>query len=369
MSTAAPGWYADAENPAIIRWWDGETWTDHTQPNPTVAAAPSAPVPPPASGSVLDLPSPVGATTSPSQPSTSFPLSEPVRLVPPSRSETEPFTSPWASDTPVLSATPPPSMALATTQTTPNDSEPMRWTATPTFAQPTNSLDLASVDYEPLGRTWDASRNGASRFTVTGVSTGGAWMLALVPLVQLGLLALGWVLTDGGSSSSTVTIGSGLGGVLVLWVLIATIADFRRLGTLGHEYRPSFFWILVGPLMYLIARAIHVYRTTGSGVAPTWVYIVLSVVVGSALAAGSLLLPREASLTELRAVESTIVSNLQQQGLNYSVLCPDQAELAAGSTFVCTAYDEIGPVALLRVSYGGVPGSFTYEVESSRSQS
>jgi hypothetical protein len=190
-------------------------------------------------------------------------------------------------------------------------------------------------------------------------------MLALSPLLALGLLALGWVLTDGGTSSSTTIIGTALGAALLAWVLIATITDFRRLGALGHEYRPSVLWILVGPLMYLIARAIHVLRTTGRGAAPTWVYVVLSVVVGAALGATSLVLPRDASLAELRELESTIVADLQQQGLAVSVLCPTEATLALGSTFVCTAYDEIGPVALLRVTYGGTPGSFSYEVESS----
>ena len=35
MTTAAPGWYPDNSNPAIVRWWDGTRWTEHTQPAQT----------------------------------------------------------------------------------------------------------------------------------------------------------------------------------------------------------------------------------------------------------------------------------------------------------------------------------------------
>jgi hypothetical protein len=117
--------------------------------------------------------------------------------------------------------------------------------------------------------------------------------------------------------------------------------------------------------MYLIARAIHVHRTSGRGTAPTWVHAALCLVVAAALGAAGLVLPREASIAELRQVESTIVADMMQQGLDYTVLCPDTATVGPGSTFVCTAYEGSDVVALLRVTYGGVPGAFTYAVEAS----
>jgi hypothetical protein len=28
----APNWYQDPQDPAMLRWWDGQAWTPHTQP-------------------------------------------------------------------------------------------------------------------------------------------------------------------------------------------------------------------------------------------------------------------------------------------------------------------------------------------------
>lgn len=48
MTAPSPGWYADQANPQLLRWWDGNGWTPHTQPNPQAAPPrPQAPPPPP----------------------------------------------------------------------------------------------------------------------------------------------------------------------------------------------------------------------------------------------------------------------------------------------------------------------------------
>ncbi len=423
-SGAAPGWYADAAEPALIRWWDGVAWTDHTQPNPATAAqpaampddAPTAPAlpapvpaapplssapyvpppfadpPPPPPAAALDFPPPTLAApelASPTAPGPrraggSMPISEPVRLVPPTSGSIpvagfpgfddplpkanpgpEPLAVPTPLATPLATPTPlaVPGVLAAATPLPASASTP--WTATSTFAQPTGSIDLASVDYEPMTRSWGSARPTSVPRAVTGVTTGGAWMLALSPLLQLGLAALGWWLTDGGASSITTYVAAGLGTAALLWVVVAVILDYRRLGALGHEFRPSVGWVVVGPFFYLMARAIHVYRTTRSGTGPTWVYVVSALLVGATLSLASLALPREASLAELRAVETQITADLRTQGIDYSVMCPSQASGSLGSSFVCTAYDEVGPAALLRVTWTGVAGDFSYEFESS----
>lgn len=48
VSAPQPGWYADPENPAGQRWWNGSGWSDHKRDSTQVTATAAAPVPPPA---------------------------------------------------------------------------------------------------------------------------------------------------------------------------------------------------------------------------------------------------------------------------------------------------------------------------------
>jgi len=405
MTTAgtAAGWYADPADATLIRWWDGAAWTAHTQPNPSATLA----APPPAGAAMADAPPPVAAAAAPpisgavplvpSAPSvpppfadptpdapiapgprrtgTSLPISEPVRLVPPTSGSVpvtipgfdEPLAAPSGGVAPLavpsggVAPLAVPSGGVGGAPQPASTSTP--WTSSTAFAQPTGSIDLASVDYEPMTRTWGSGRGTSTQRVVTGVTTAGAWMLALSPVLQLGLIGLAWAITSGGTTSATPIIGVVLGVVGVLWIVLSAVLDYRRLGALGHEFRPSVAWILLGPFFYLMARAIHVYRTTRRGTAPTWVFLVLAIVVGAAAGVGSLALPREASLSELRSVESQLMAELQAEGIDYTVQCPSQASGALGSSFVCTAYDEVGPAALIRVTWTGV-GDFSYAFES-----
>lgn len=187
-------------------------------------------------------------------------------------------------------------------------------------------------------------------------------MLALSPLVFLGFGALGWWLTEGGTLPTSPYVLGGLAALSILWLFVGAVSDYRRLGSLGHDHRASVAWVIAGPFFYLLVRAIHVHRTLRTGTAPTWVYVILSIAVGVAAAALSLFVPRQVGATELRVIETQLTSELLQQGLNYSVLCPSEAPGAIGSSFVCTAYDDLGPAALIRVTWVGL-GDFDYEIE------
>ena len=111
--------------------------------------------------------------------------------------------------------------------------------------------------------------------------TAGAWLLALSPVLSA-LLAFGVaavVFVD--PMSSVAGLAAWVGSALLLvWSVLAVIADFRRLGTLGYPSRPSVLWIILGPLPYLISRAVHVHRATGRGSATLWGFFVSSALVG-----------------------------------------------------------------------------------------
>ncbi len=64
MSTPA-GWYPDpAGDPSLVRYWDGEAWTNETQPSPSAEPAPPPPAPvaaspvPPAPAAPTSIPTP-----------------------------------------------------------------------------------------------------------------------------------------------------------------------------------------------------------------------------------------------------------------------------------------------------------------------
>ena len=55
VTTTPPNWYPDPHNDAVVRWWDGQRWTEHVQP----AAAPAAPPTPAQSQAQAGVPVPV----------------------------------------------------------------------------------------------------------------------------------------------------------------------------------------------------------------------------------------------------------------------------------------------------------------------
>jgi seryl-tRNA synthetase len=67
MTTTPPGWYPDNYNPALVRWWDGMAWTQHTQPaQPTYPVQGTVPTFTPAANSTPGVPAAVPQAPRPS---------------------------------------------------------------------------------------------------------------------------------------------------------------------------------------------------------------------------------------------------------------------------------------------------------------
>lgn len=285
-TTAPEGWYLDPSLPATRRWWDGTAWTEHVRPAEDAAlglgsphrSAASAATPSSASGA------------SPAAP----PVTEPTTFVVPSELEgTKPVSSVGSAAVGSSSAgtagTADPVGGGSWTTAAPPwaESSAAVPTAAGSFAAPSSVAELESVDYAPMERSWAPSAGSAGstpvRRTPLATGTAGAWLLALSPVLNL-LLVVGvgsLVLADPLSAVAAVSawVASAL---MLVWLVLAVVADFRRLGALGYVSRPSVFWIILGPLPYLISRAVHVRRATGRGSAPLWVYLAASVLVGAA---------------------------------------------------------------------------------------
>lgn len=287
------GWYRDPSLPATRRWWDGTAWTDHVRPDEDAGlglgsprrSAASAATPSSASSAFPATPAVTEATTFavPSEIAGTKPVSSVGSAAVGSAAVGSAAVGSAAVSSSVVAD--PFGAGSWKTETPPwAESGAAVPTVAGSFAAPTSVAELESVDYAPMERSWGSSAASAPvRRTPLATGTAGAWLLALSPILNL-LLVIGvgaLVLSDPLSPVAAISawVASGL---TLAWLVLAVVADFRRLGALGYASRPSVFWIILGPLPYLISRAAHVHRATGRGSAPLWVYLVVSVLVGAA---------------------------------------------------------------------------------------
>lgn len=250
------------------------------------------------------------------------------------------------------------------------------WADPDSFAVPQSKIVLASSDFAPMELPPSPRSAGAPPPPPSRSGTVGAWMLALLPWLQLGLLVVIFVYVLGGAavlstgalptevSLDAVTLipaAAALG--LLIWIIVAVIVDRVGLKRHGFSRRPSFWWILLGPLIYLIARTVSVMRGRGRGGAPLWVYLLSSLSVAALVIAAPFLVPRQASVDDMRAVEDQLSADLASEGLDYEVFCPDSADARIGSVFVCDAIVDGSVEGLITVRWAGIDGSVEYWVE------
>lgn len=267
------------------------------------------------------------------------------------------------------------------------------WVSVAGEAVPLSAVELASVDYEPLPPTRGATTRMLPTIP-TRSSTVSSWMLALSPVIALGLL-LGAIFaaplvapaaTANPDGAPSLIVGTGsllpvstaqqlanptvsaliLGALAfgTLLVIVAAITDRIALGRLGFTDRASAAWVIIGPLPYLIARTVATANSGRRGSAPLWTHLGVVIAVVALGVAAPFVAPREASVADMRAVESAIATELAAEGVADRVICPDGADARIGSGFMCDALDADGAiVALVSVQWTGIDGSIAYSVE------
>jgi Protein of unknown function (DUF2510) len=170
--------------------------------------------------------------------------------------------------------------------------------------------------------------------TAPSASTAGAWIIALMPLIQLVLILL---------LVSAASVG-GVNVSIILGILLApypfsipfAIADQRRLKKQGYANAASWAWVLLSGPIYLIARAIRIVMKSGNGFGPVLVWGALVLLqLGSVIAVPGLVISALPQTFSAQAAQS-----IQQQasviGHPVTVLCPSPPATVMGQQFVCT---------------------------------
>ncbi len=121
-------------------------------------------------------------------------------------------------------------------------------------------------------------------YTPTRTYTASVWWLAMMPAwATLLILALVMALGDFFTFFPQVLVTL----LLVFTAVALTIHDRKVLLASMHPTAASGWWLLLSPLVYLVARAAQVTKSTGHGWAPVVVFILSSIVPVAAVMAFS----------------------------------------------------------------------------------
>ena len=269
--TPPVGWYPESPESTLLRWWDGSAWTDHTMdPAQDVAIQESIATP----LSRRELREQVG------------PLIDDRSVVADELAE-EPETAAeffGASE-------PQPTLAPKTLFDDSAITEETReriargYTANTEINLPGLSKSGLSKNTTGPASWWDTSRQPAP----TTSSTESAWALAFLPWVAT-LSSLGAALVY---TLVAPQVGALVAGALVpaLWMLATAVQDRKSLIELGFRLPASSWWILLGPLAYMIARTVKVVQVTEKGRAPLVLLLVNTIAVPVAVFAAVQFLP------------------------------------------------------------------------------
>jgi hypothetical protein len=112
-------------------------------------------------------------------------------------------------------------------------------------------------------------------------STAAIWAVVFTPLIGVLAGAAVALLVGIGPSALPWIFAAAL--LPTLWLIAAVLRDRQALVSFGYNPVPSGWWLLLGPLAYVIARTVRVKRASGRGLAPLFVLLLN----GALIVAGS----------------------------------------------------------------------------------
>lgn len=211
----AAGWYADPQDAAQLRWWDGSQWSAHTAPAPQ----PAAPAPAPAAPQY-------GEYASPSTPASATAYASPG--YPAQQYSARPYS-------------------MTITQTGVVE-------GTPTTGWQIWAVVLLPLISTLLLFTWDF--RSVLQMTMENPALAEATLL----------LNPGYALLSLGSWAIAAAM------------IVFAVLDWRWLGQQGYQRRFHWAWAILNSLVYVIGRSIVVRRQAGRGLAPIWAAIAVNVI-------------------------------------------------------------------------------------------
>jgi hypothetical protein len=325
------GWYQDPALSEQVRWWNGLAWTEHVREKPNAAIAGAAP----ADNLVV-----TAASTSVAEPSITVPETTEQRIAA-SRELERQFGIGISENEIVMSAT-----ALGygagANSATDADTGSGTNTATATPINPAGQQAAGGLRAHPGVRT------------TARTATGGAWLIALTPLLAVAVAIAAAYVYFYVSANPVVFLVAFLLPYLLgfLWAL----SDGRTSLSRGFD-APSSAWALLGGLGYLIVRRL---RVAGSG--PLAMFLVvgaLAIGLPAAAYASGGLKPLSNALTIQNAISSDYVASGRATAVN----CPPFVDAATlGTLYTCNATLANGVSKPVWVSIDGDQGQFSYSM-------
>jgi len=338
------GWYPDPLGLPQMRWWDNHGWTEHT----TEARAPiviqEAKLAWADDDAIEDLPTRREARererggTEDGDVSTPHATAESLlQLEGPSwdqlpADEPSPNILPVPEFVPAAQSAPATQAVPTATQTLAPEQLAHPQAATTEYAQMPGVQTPGLQPQPAVHQPGTAFAQG----TAPSTNTPGAWIIALLPLVQL----LGTLLVVSAAGSGGTNVGVIL-TILILPYFISipfAISDQKALKRHGYESPASWLWVFLSGPIYLIARAIRIVMKAGNGFAPILVWGALVLLqIGSIVAVPGLVISALPQVFSDQAAQS-IEQAATVFGPITSVTCPTPPATVMGQEFTCTLY-------------------------------